>query len=342
MTLPLSSSSFSLLLNVTPRKRLIARKNPQPEQSRFLEMAIAYAEMLACVPPFDVNSDQDDDDEEDNDTWSTFECCSSSACSCSPSPTLPLVSTRTPAADVIKLVHSDISRTHSNQPYFRAFEGQLALRRVLLAFAVHNPTIGYCQSLNFLAGVLLLIFPESTAFAFLQLITCEILPPDYFTATMIGVQTDVRVFLDLVQKKYPRVSAHCNKLGVDLGVVSLSWFLCLFTKTLPLEACLIVWDSLLLEGNKVLFRFGLALISIHSKQLVKIQDMGEMFGYLNAMGAECSNSENVDRLLQAAFYEQGTLRRTDIEAARAVRRQELQTELENRARRVAEMSDASQ
>ena len=27
-----------------------------------------------------------------------------------------------------------------------------ALRRVLLAFSVHNPEVGYCQSINFLAG----------------------------------------------------------------------------------------------------------------------------------------------------------------------------------------------
>lgn len=36
--------------------------------------------------------------------------------------------------------------------------GQNALRRVLRAYALHNPAIGYCQGLNFIAGFLLLIF----------------------------------------------------------------------------------------------------------------------------------------------------------------------------------------
>ncbi len=32
-----------------------------------------------------------------------------------------------------------------------------ALRRVLLAFAAYNPSVGYCQSLNFVAAVLMLV-----------------------------------------------------------------------------------------------------------------------------------------------------------------------------------------
>ena len=30
-------------------------------------------------------------------------------------------------------------------------------RRVLLAYAVHDPAVGYCQSLNFVAAMLLLV-----------------------------------------------------------------------------------------------------------------------------------------------------------------------------------------
>ena len=53
-----------------------------------------------------------------------------------------------------------------------------ALRRVLQAFAIHNPSIGYCQSLNFLAGLLLLFLDEDEekAFVMLNIITNEHLP----------------------------------------------------------------------------------------------------------------------------------------------------------------------
>jgi len=50
------------------------------------------------------------------------------------------------------------------------------LRRVLIAFAIHVPRIGYCQSLNFLAGLLLLFMPEEKAFWMLYIMTQTHLP----------------------------------------------------------------------------------------------------------------------------------------------------------------------
>jgi Rab-GTPase-TBC domain len=43
-------------------------------------------------------------------------------------------------------------------------EGKSALRRVLRAYAMRNPEVGYCQGLNFIAG-LLLQARSSTAFS---------------------------------------------------------------------------------------------------------------------------------------------------------------------------------
>lgn len=43
-------------------------------------------------------------------------------------------------------------------------EGRETLRRVLAAYALHNPKVGYCQGMNFLAGLLLLFMPEESAF----------------------------------------------------------------------------------------------------------------------------------------------------------------------------------
>lgn len=41
-------------------------------------------------------------------------------------------------------------RTRVNQSL-----GMLALRRLLRAYALHNPAVGYCQGMNFIAGLLL-------------------------------------------------------------------------------------------------------------------------------------------------------------------------------------------
>lgn len=59
--------------------------------------------------------------------------------------------------DILK----DISRTFPDQPYFKNDEfgewGQEQLKNILEAYSVYRPDVGYCQSMNFLAGFILMI-----------------------------------------------------------------------------------------------------------------------------------------------------------------------------------------
>eukprot|EP01039_Chlorochromonas_danica_P013685 gene13685-15873_t len=58
-------------------------------------------------------------------------------------------------------IEKDVDRTFPEHVYFEnAGRGEAVLRRVLQAFAIHNPDIGYCQSLNFVAGMILILLEE--------------------------------------------------------------------------------------------------------------------------------------------------------------------------------------
>ncbi len=50
-------------------------------------------------------------------------------------------------------------------------EGQAALRRVLRAYAAYDQEVGYCQGMNFVAGLLLMYMPgEAHAFGALVML----------------------------------------------------------------------------------------------------------------------------------------------------------------------------
>jgi hypothetical protein len=68
--------------------------------------------------------------------------------------------------------------------------GTEGLRRVLRAYALHNPEVGYCQSLNFVAGMMLLFLQEEDAFWLLATIIENLLPPEYYTKSMLGAYVD--------------------------------------------------------------------------------------------------------------------------------------------------------
>lgn len=66
-------------------------------------------------------------------------------------------------------------------------ESKGALRRVLAAYALHNPTVGYCQGMNFIAGCLLLFMGEEDTFYCMAVIVEDILP-GYFSQAMLATQ----------------------------------------------------------------------------------------------------------------------------------------------------------
>jgi hypothetical protein len=175
-----------------------------------------------------------------------------------------------------------------------------SLRRVLQAFAIHAPKIGYCQSLNFLAGLLLLLLRDSTnaeeqAFVLLDIITSKHLPGMH-GVTLEGANIDLGVLMLCVRESLPAVweiigsdlsgpsqarplTPRSSPLGPRLPPITLCltpWFMTLFLSSLPIETCLRVWDVLFLEGSRTLFRIALAIFKLGDPSLRRLRTAEEM------------------------------------------------------------------
>ena len=61
-------------------------------------------------------------------------------------------------------IAQDIPRTFPDHSLLCSDRGRDILNRVLLAYSLHNPKIGYCQSMNFICAFLLLHMEENSAF----------------------------------------------------------------------------------------------------------------------------------------------------------------------------------
>lgn len=106
---------------------------------------------------------------------------------------LSVPETRTKVIDPsAKQIELDLLRTLPNNKHFENLEsdGIGRLRRVLIAYSLHNRTVGYCQGLNRLAAVALLFMPEEDAFWCLVAIVETIMPVDYFGRNLMGMLMD--------------------------------------------------------------------------------------------------------------------------------------------------------
>ena len=194
-----------------------------------------------------------------------------------------------------------------------------ALRRVLQAFAVHNPSIGYCQSLNFIAGLLLLFLDqnEEQAFVLLTMVTTTHLPGTH-GVTLEGANIDIAVLMSCIKDSLPTIWAKLDDQGAGGGVaaedtpqtirlptVSLAttaWFMSLFVGTLPIESVLRVWDCLFFEGSKTLFRIALSIFKTAERQILPVNDPMEIF---QVVQTSPRSMLDVNALMEVCFRRRG-------------------------------------
>lgn len=209
-------------------------------------------------------------------------------------------------------VHSRNNSTQSANPTPKAPGSEPAiiesLRRVLSAFAIFNPSIGYCQSLNFLGGMLLLfVESEEQAFWLLNIITRVYLPGTH-EMNLEGSKVDLSVLMNELEavlpnvwskisddgsgttkKKSRRARYHRHAVSVsgeNLPPVTLAltaWFMSCFIGTLPIETTLRVWDVFFYEGSKTLFRVALAIFKAGESEIKSINDPMEVFAVVQSL-----------------------------------------------------------
>lgn len=188
---------------------------------------------------------------------------------------------------------------------------------------------------------------ESQAF-FLLSVLCDRLLPGYYSTTMYGTLLDQRVFESLVEKTMPILWSHLVKSDVQLSVVSLPWFLSLYINSMPLIFAFRVLDVFFLEGPKVLFQVGLAILRINGEDLLDVTDDGTFISILKTYFSRLDesahpNSENekyrsvtkFQELMIVAFKEFAAITQSTISEQRAKHKDAVLDNIESFAKRTS-------
>lgn len=159
--------------------------------------------------------------------------------------------------------------------------GQASLRRVLRAYNAYDPEVGYCQGMNFIAGMFITYMSEEEAYWLLVNIMndapCRM--KGLFGEGMKEAHQVLYVAEKLIAQFNPKLSKHFDKEGIHITMFATQWLLTMYTSSFPFHFVTRVWDCFLSEGWKVAYRVMLALLERASPILMKLrfEDILEYF-----------------------------------------------------------------
>ena len=211
----------------------------------------------------------------------------------------------TDLTNIISNLESDMRSQDYAEPSIevnRTPGGQVALRRVLRAYSFYDREVGYCQGMNFIAGMFLTLMSEEEAF---WLLVCEYeivgsITRAHFSSLIAYAFANLLCFSTVVMHDkpcemrglfgegmrethkvlfvaekvmsqfLPKLAKHFEKEHIHITMYATQWLLTLFTSSFKFDLVTRVWDCFLGEGWKIIYRVMLAILAQWQSQLLKM------------------------------------------------------------------------
>ncbi|XP_075065553.1 TBC1 domain family member 30 isoform X2 [Mixophyes fleayi] len=216
---------------------------------------------------------------------------------------------------IVKDLHRTGCSSYCGQ---EAEQDRVILKRVLLAYARWNKSVGYCQGFNILAALILEVMEgnEGDALKIMIYLIDKVLPESYFVNNLRALSVDMAVFRDLLRMKLPDLSYHLDVLqrtanresggGYEpplTNVFTMQWFLTLFATCLPNHTVLKIWDSVFFEGSEITLRVALAIWSKLGEQIECCQNADEFYSTMGRLTQEMLEDNLIDsnELMQTVY-----------------------------------------
>jgi hypothetical protein len=184
-------------------------------------------------------------------------------------------------AEAVGEIERDVVRTLPSHP--RVIENRESLKKLLLAVSAAEPSIGYCQGMNFVGANLLIIFNFdliSTFFSFLSILKNFHFQFLYSPSVPL-LPLRMYQFSRLVRDHVPSVWHHLNTNSFSVEIFAHQWVMTLFTYFLPPgENLRTVFELFFLEGWTTVFSVGIEILKILENEIIQM-NIEEISNFMN-------------------------------------------------------------
>ena len=174
-------------------------------------------------------------------------------------------------------INKDINRTFK-QP--KSNEIIIKLKNILHAFTVISNELGYCQGMNFIAGLLLEITNYDEVDSFY--LFCYILENvrGYFMKEFPLFNYHLYIFEYYFKHFFPKLEKHFQKLELPLELLVGKWIQTLFIVNLPLDESCRIWDYLFIYGFDFIIPICFSILHYMENNLLKLKDSSDVMNFL--------------------------------------------------------------
>jgi len=179
------------------------------------------------------------------------------------------------------MIEKDVGRTFPDLNKFMTDSGRRSLKNVLLAYAAYDQEVGYCQGMNFLAGMLLLYLPhEAEAFAALVLLMHGRGLRQLYTRDMSLLE----VRLGQLSRLLPEgLISHLESLGALPVIFASSWFLTCFAANFPLQIAARVMDVVLCGSFEAfLLKLSYTFLMTNKRLLMSLSSVEDILEFMTS------------------------------------------------------------
>ena len=186
----------------------------------------------------------------------------------------------------------DIQRTFSDKKIEKneLRKMEKSLYKVLKAFWNLDKEIGYCQGMNLLVGLLLILSDFNERDSFYLLVsnfsdTFKIRKKNEYNFRGLFIEEFPLlyflnyIFDSLLGQHVGDLKNHLENMGISIDLWMGKWFQTLFTIILPINWCKRLWDNIFAENIFFLVKFGIAFSMMIKDDILKMDEEVEIIQY---------------------------------------------------------------
>ena len=175
--------------------------------------------------------------------------------------------------------------------------GQRALYKVLSAYSFYNTNTGYVQGMGFITALFLTYMNEESSFWMLDSMMNNYEMIGFYMKDFPELRKVLYVFLSLLKKFVPNVYLQFKKFNIYPTMYASQWFFTYFASLFDFNVVVRIYDCILLEGFKIVYRIALGILKLKEPIIVRFKHFEDVMNIFK----DITKGIDVEDLFKVSF-----------------------------------------